>query len=282
MVELGRIYEFLLDRYGHQGWWPIINGGTLMCEYYKGVRRGEERLEVMFGCVLAQGTQWHPNVVRAMQQLKLGRPFSKQELEVIRQAEISRISVPGRHETKLNKHIVTQNTAWINAEKAVVELNKQDLIDVDRILKISHSQLTGVIKSAGYYNEKAKKLKNIARFLKDCPIAELQRMELAEARELLLSVRGVGRETADSILLYALNKLIFVVDAYTRRVFSNLGFIRPDADYDEVQALFMDNLPHEARLFNEYHALIVRHAKTYYSKKPYGIRCPLRAFIAGL
>ncbi|OIO61946.1 hypothetical protein AUJ69_03885 [Candidatus Woesearchaeota archaeon CG1_02_47_18] len=231
---LDKIYTWLFNNYGPQGWWPVTPVGSCRSDksvtpvYGLAIKNERQRLEIIFGAVL------------------------------------------------------TQNTAWINAEKAVVELNKQDLIDVDRILKISHSQLTGVIKSAGYYNEKAKKLKNIARFLKDCPIAELQRMELAEARELLLSVRGVGRETADSILLYALNKLIFVVDAYTRRVFSNLGFIRPDADYDEVQALFMDNLPHEARLFNEYHALIVRHAKTYYSKKPYGIRCPLRAFIAGL
>jgi len=172
--------------------------------------------------------------------------------------------------------ILTQNTSWKNVEKAIISLNNEDLINVDKIIKIDKTELAAVIKSAGYYNQKALKLKNIAEFLKKYPIKALENMELGKARELLLAVNGVGPETADSILLYALNKPIFVVDAYTKRMFDNLGLIKKDDSYDNVQEFFMKNLPADAKLFNEYHALIVEHAKRYYSKKPYGTKCFLR------
>lgn len=171
--------------------------------------------------------------------------------------------------------ILTQSTAWKNVEKAITELNKRNLIDVNKILKISDNELAQIIRSSGYYNQKAKKLKNIAEFLKKYPIKKLENIDINEARKLLLSVKGIGKETADSILLYALNKPIFVVDAYTRRIFSNLGLISPNANYDEIQALFMNNLPNDSKLFNEYHALIVEHAKRYYRKKEDYKKCPL-------
>ncbi|MBN2457932.1 endonuclease III domain-containing protein [Candidatus Woesearchaeota archaeon] len=172
--------------------------------------------------------------------------------------------------------LLTQNTQWRpNVERAMIELKRLNLIDIDRILKAKHEVIADAIKSSGYFNQKARKLKNIAEFLKKHTIRELEKMELWQARDLLLGINGVGAETADSILLYALHKPIFVVDAYTKRIFANLGFIRPDATYDQVQRLFMDNLEHDTRLFNEYHALIVEHAKNHYRKKSEYHLCPL-------
>lgn len=169
--------------------------------------------------------------------------------------------------------ILTQNTAWKNVEKAIIELNKNDLMNIQRILKVKHGELTQAIKSSGYFNQKAKKLKNIAQFLIKYPLAKLQNMDLHEARKLLLEVKGVGPETADSILVYALNKPIFVVDAYTKRIFSRIGF--PEKSYDEFQALFMNNLEHNTKLFNEYHALIVELGKNICQKKPLCDECPI-------
>ncbi len=175
--------------------------------------------------------------------------------------------------------ILTQNTAWKNVEKAIVELNKKNLIDIDKILRIKKERLARTIRSAGYYNQKAKKLKNVCEFLKKNPIKKLEKMSLWNARELLLSVNGIGPETADSILLYALNKPIFVVDTYTKRIFGELGIIAKNASYDKVQGVFMKNLPHDTKPFNEYHALLVEHAKRHYSKKPHGQNCPLKKLI---
>jgi len=157
--------------------------------------------------------------------------------------------------------ILTQNTSWKNVEKSIIELNKNNLFDIGKILKIKHDELAILIKSSGYYNQKAKKLKNMCVFLKKYPIKHLEKMELAKARELLLNVNGIGPETADSILLYAFDKPIFVVDAYTKRFLARLGLIKPDAGYEEVQALFMKELPKDTELFKEYHALIVEVAK---------------------
>ena len=174
--------------------------------------------------------------------------------------------------------ILTQNTSWKNVEKAITNLNKHDLIDVKKIIRIEQKKLAELIKPSGYYNQKAKKLKNIAVFLRKYPISQLEKMPLAEARKLLLDINGVGKETADSILLYALNKPIFVVDAYTKRIFSRLGLIKIDGDYDKVQKLFMKNLPHDGKIYNEYHALIVEHAKRHCRKKPECGECLLAGY----
>ncbi|TKJ17772.1 endonuclease [Candidatus Woesearchaeota archaeon B3_Woes] len=172
--------------------------------------------------------------------------------------------------------ILTQNTSWKNVEKAIINLNEKNLINIDKILEIEHEKLAKTIKSAGYFNQKAKKLKNVSKFLKKYPISKLEKTDLDNARQLLLNVNGIGPETADSILLYALNKPIFVVDAYTKRIFTNLGLVKSEDTYEDIQKLFMDHLPSDAKLFNEYHALIVQHAKKACNKKPKCDLCSLK------
>ena len=161
--------------------------------------------------------------------------------------------------------ILTQNTAWKNVEKAIANLRRAKLIDANKILKIKKEKLAQLIQSAGYYNQKAERLKIIAKFYLE---------NKNPTREQLLDVKGVGPETADSILLYAYNKPSFVVDAYTKRIFSRLGLIKTD-DYHEVQDFFHANLEKNEKLFNEYHALIVELAKRHCNKKPECGGCPL-------
>ena len=166
--------------------------------------------------------------------------------------------------------VLTQNTQWKpNVERAIVELHRKRLIDIDKILRIDHDTLAQAIRSSGYYNMKAIKLKAMTAFLKEHPTNELMKMTTIEARQLLLGVKGIGPETADSILLYALDKPIFVVDAYTRRIFTHLGLIKEGARYEDIQRIFMEAMQPDAEIFNEFHALIVEHAKRYYAKKPY-------------
>ena len=172
--------------------------------------------------------------------------------------------------------ILTQNTSWKNVEKAITELNKKDLIDIDKILKVPENELAIIIKPSGYFNQKAKKLKNAAGFLRKYPLTDLEKLELTELRKLLLSVNGIGPETADSIILFAFNKPVFVVDAYTKRIFSRIGLIEKDAEYEEIQKFFLKNLDKDAKLFNEYHALIVEHAKRYCRKKPLCDSCIIK------
>ena len=155
-------------------------------------------------------------------------------------------------------------------------MNKKDLIDINKILKIDHDELAQTIKSSGYFNQKAKSLKHIAEFLKKTSLRKLEKIELETARQLLLNIKGIGNETADSILLYALDKQIFVIDAYTKRIFSRLGFVNPDAEYEEVQKMFMDNLPRDTNMFNEYHALLVELGKNHCKTKPVCEGCPIK------
>ncbi len=166
--------------------------------------------------------------------------------------------------------VLTQNTSWKNVEKALLNLKSKNLLSPEKII---HSDVKNLIKPAGYYNLKEKKLKEFSKFF-------IKRKEDFDSnsmsREELLSVWGVGRETADSILLYALNKPFFVVDAYTRRLFSRLNFIYEKDNYDKIQLFFHENLPLDYKLFNEFHALIVEHAKRHCRKKPLCDGCPLR------
>lgn len=171
--------------------------------------------------------------------------------------------------------ILTQNTSWKNVEKAIIELNKSDLINIEKILEIDEKELANIIKSSGYYNQKSKKLKEIAIFLKKNPIKELEKLDIFELRTRLISVKGIGKETADSIILYAFNKPIFVVDAYTKRIFSRIGLIKNSIGYDEIQKYFHENLNKNTEIYNDYHALIVEHAKRYCKKKPLCENCIL-------
>ncbi|MBD3259675.1 hypothetical protein GF371_03530 [Candidatus Woesearchaeota archaeon] len=172
--------------------------------------------------------------------------------------------------------ILTQNTAWQNAEKAIINLCSNNLIDIGKIKKINRKRLANLIRSAGYYNQKAERLKIVAQHLAKYPsIKVFFDRPAEELREELLSIKGIGPETADSILLYAGNKPCFVVDAYTKRIFSRLGLCEQDIDYHELQKIFIDSLKKDVRLFQEYHALIVECAKLFCRKKPVCKKCPL-------
>lgn len=170
---------------------------------------------------------------------------------------------------------MTQNTSWKNVVKALENLNNSNLIEIEKILTIEINKLAQLIKSSGYYNEKSKKLKNLCGFLEMNPINELQKLEIEEVRDKLLSVKGIGNETADSIILYAFNKPIFVIDAYTKRLFSRIGICDKNVSYESLQRIFHNNLEGDFRLFNEYHALIVEHVKNVCKKKAICERCIL-------
>lgn len=176
--------------------------------------------------------------------------------------------------------VLTQNTAWPNVEKAINNLRQNRLLSFKKISKIKTDKLAALIKPAGYFNIKAKRLKNVLEFIKnnyDGDLRDMQKTNALSLRTRLLEINGVGPETADSILLYAFNKPIFVVDAYTKRIFVRLRIAPKDSSYEDLQRLFMKNLKLDARLFNEYHALIVKLGKDYCKKsKPKCAICPIR------
>jgi len=176
--------------------------------------------------------------------------------------------------------ILTQNTSWLNVEKAINNLKKHKLLQPHKLYILSHKRLASLIRPAGYYNIKAKRLKNFLRFFikhYEGSVKKMSRIATPCLRQQLLSVNGIGPETADSILLYALNKPVFVVDAYTKRVLLRHRFISADADYDKIQNLFMKNLKRGVKLFNEYHALLVKLGKEFCLKnKPRCGICPLK------
>lgn len=177
--------------------------------------------------------------------------------------------------------MLTQNTSWSNVEKAIANLRKNKLLSFKRLSKIEINKLATLIKPAGYFNIKAKRLKNLLKFIQtryQGNLGNMGKIKTKELREDLLNVNGVGAETADSILLYAFDKPVFVIDAYTKRIFSRLKMMTLDSTYDKAQDLFMDNVSCSTRLFNEYHALIVRLGKDYCKKsKPRCSECPIRS-----
>jgi endonuclease III related protein len=212
MNSLKKIYQILLKELGHQGWWPVTplgncrSCGDSLPIYGLKAKTEKQKLEIIFGAILTQNTQWKPNV-----------------------------------------------------ENSIIRLNEKNLIDVDKIIEISDKELGELIRSSGYYNQKTKALKAMALFLKENPINKLVKMDLVELRKLILSVHGVGPETADCILLYALDKPIFVIDAYTKRIMHKLGF--KEESYDDLKELFEDNLDKDVSLYKEYHALLVELGK---------------------
>ena len=156
--------------------------------------------------------------------------------------------------------ILTQNTAWRNVEKALVNLDNADCRTVDDILKMDIRKLRRLIRPSGFFNQKAKRLKTFSRYVVD-NFGSVENFLKNITREELLEVNGIGHETADAILLYACGKPYFVVDAYTKRIFSRLGVIDESWKYEQVRELFENNLPKDVKVYQEYHALIVRHAK---------------------
>ena len=175
--------------------------------------------------------------------------------------------------------ILTQNAAWSNVEKAIVNLKRRRLLKADSLYKISHKRLASLIRPAGYFNIKARRLKSFLKFLFDEYGGSLKKMFLADTHTLraqLLAVNGIGPETADSILLYAAGRPVFVVDAYTKRIFSRHKLIEKDADYGRIQSFFMKNIPERRDLYNEYHALIVELGKNICRPKAQCDICPLK------
>lgn len=222
MNNLEKIYARLLSHFNSQHWWPVTPEGKLYPEYSGGPKNEKQQLEICFGAIL------------------------------------------------------TQNTNWKNVEKAIVELNKNDLIDVNKINEINTKKLAQIIKSSGYHNQKAKKLKNFCDFLLknyDKKLSLLFKNNVNDLRKQLLSVNGIGPETADSIILYAAKKPIFVIDAYTKRIMNRIGY--KEKTYDELQKLFMENLPNSEKLFNEYHALLAELGKNICKKEPLCEKCPI-------
>lgn len=215
-----KIYDRLLASYGPQGWWPLIE-----------LRDAGGTNPTKTGSV--QG--YHPADYSYPQ-------TRNQQFEIICGA------------------LLTQNTSWIQVEKALLNLKQIDSLSSGSILSLDPESLKEAVRPAGYYNQKAVRLKTLA-----CWFSKLG--DRIPAREELLSLKGVGPETADSILLYAFKQPSFVVDAYTKRIVTNLGLVDEKAGYNEIKSLFEENLPEDLAVYQEYHALLVEHAKRYYQKK---------------
>jgi len=174
--------------------------------------------------------------------------------------------------------ILTQSAAWGNVEKAISNLKGREVLSLDRLRKIPEGELARLIYSSGYYNVKARKIKAFVDWLGahyDDNLNRLFALDVPALRQELLSVHGVGEETADSIILYAARKPVFVIDAYTRRIITRLGLAPSNNSYAAFQVLFMQRLSHDESLFNEYHALLVRHGKTACRRVPLCDSCCL-------
>lgn len=175
--------------------------------------------------------------------------------------------------------ILTQNTSWSNVERAIANLKAAGPLDADRLHSLDMDQLETLIRPAGYFRVKAKRLRNFTTWLCDRYEGDMQSLDpiaTGRLREELLAVSGIGPETADSILLYALNRPVFVVDTYTARVMVRHGLLAPEElDYSRLQDLFASSLEPDATLFNEFHALLVRAGKDYCKPRPKCDPCPL-------
>ena len=174
--------------------------------------------------------------------------------------------------------ILTQNTNWGNVARAITALKEQDLLEPQALQDLPETELARLIRPAGYYNVKARRLRNFLDFLAnhyENSMAHLAADDLASLRPALLRVKGIGPETADSILLYALDKPTFVVDAYTFRILSRHGLIGEACPYEELRQLFMEHLPAQVPLYQEYHALLVRLGKEWCRPQPRCATCPV-------
>lgn len=232
MSDVLKIYNVLLQKYGSQGWWPIVSRANSEGFDNKGY---------------APSQYDHPST-------------AKERFEVIIGS------------------MLTQNTAWTNVEKALEELHQKNLITPSSIIKADHDVLSSAIRSAGYFNQKAKRLKIVSEYFREEHSDDYKRFltsDIHTLRSELLTVNGIGPETADSILLYAFHRASFVVDAYTRRIFSRVGLVKKDQDYNQIKLFFESSLPKDTSLFKEYHALIVEHAKRHCKTKPVCEGCPV-------
>lgn len=178
--------------------------------------------------------------------------------------------------------VLTQNTNWVNVSRAIDNLRNDNLLSLDRLLALPLEILAEKIRPAGYYNLKAKRLSNLLVCISDNYQGEVDtflNQDTGTLREELLSVKGIGPETADSIVLYAAQKPSFVVDTYTHRILSRHDLIPEEADYYEIQEIITDSLEEDVQLYNEYHALLVRLGKDFCKKsKPLCSQCPIAGY----
>ena len=176
--------------------------------------------------------------------------------------------------------ILTQNTSWSNVSQAIKNLKESNLLSINGLRHSPNSEIEALIRPTGYFRQKTKKLKHFIDFLYDKHGGELQSLfdlNVAEMREQLLNITGIGPETADSIILYAAGKPSFVIDKYTTRIFSNLGLLHENVKYHEAKLFFEENLPEDVRLYNEFHAMIVALGNQICKKKnPSCSKCPVR------
>jgi endonuclease-3 related protein len=178
--------------------------------------------------------------------------------------------------------ILTQNAAWPNVERAIANLKRNNVLDPHSLRALPDSRLHQLLQPSGFFRVKTRRLRNYLDYFVeryDGDVTRMRKAPLPRLRSELLAVNGIGRETADSILLYALNKRIFVIDAYTRRILSRHQLAQPDDDYDDLRKMFEVNLPRSIRIYNEYHALFVRLAKTNCRVKPQCRGCPLEPLL---
>lgn len=174
--------------------------------------------------------------------------------------------------------VLTQNTNWANVEKAIKNLKAAELLTPEKLYHLETQELAGLIRPAGYFNVKAGRLRNFVNWLFENyngRLTDLEAVDTDRLRAELLAVKGIGRETADSILLYAFQRPVFVIDAYTARVVFRHCLLAPDADYEQLREFFESSLPADTQLFNEYHALLVRVGKEFCRPKARCPGCPL-------
>ncbi|HUT86092.1 MAG TPA: hypothetical protein VMW66_04580 [Elusimicrobiales bacterium] len=173
--------------------------------------------------------------------------------------------------------ILTQNTSWSNVEKVLINLNKEKLLSLEKLSKINIKKLQHLIKSSGYFVQKSKKIKLFCKFIKsqfEGDISRLFKEKTENLRGHLLSIWGIGPETADSILLYACNRPVFVIDAYTMRISKRMGWFG-NLCYDGAQKFFKLNLPKSIKTYNEFHAMLVLLGKNFCKPKPLCKECPI-------
>lgn len=179
--------------------------------------------------------------------------------------------------------ILTQNTSWTNVERAIANLRRERLLTPLALERVPFARLASLIRSSGYFRQKAKKLKAFVRFLRrhySLSLARMFQTPTLALREKLLAVHGIGPETADSILLYAGHKDVFVVDAYTRRIFSRHGFVPERVPYEELRSKIEAALPRDVSRYNEFHALLVQVGKNWCRPRdPRCAECPLDPFL---